>query len=74
MCYTADLCLNPALVQNSLTYATRVRTIKNEVTKMESNKEMLKVHPHLLPLEDQATQYLYFQCCISLFVTHKNKK
>ncbi len=32
-----------ALVQNSLTYATRVRTIKNEVTKMESNKELLKV-------------------------------
>ena len=31
------------MLQNSLTYATRVRTIKNEVTKMESNKEMLKL-------------------------------
>lgn len=31
------------MVQNSLAYATRVRTIKNDVTKNETNKEMLKL-------------------------------
>ena len=30
-------------LQNSLAYATRVRTIKNDVTKHESNKEILKL-------------------------------
>lgn len=30
-------------VQNSLQYATRVRTIKNDVTKMEASKEMLRL-------------------------------
>ncbi len=30
-------------VQNSLAYATRVRTIKNDVTKIEANKEILKL-------------------------------
>ena len=29
--------------QNSLAYATRVRTIKNDVTKNEANKEILKL-------------------------------
>ena len=40
--------------QNSLTYATRVRTIKNEVTKMESNKEMLKLKKQLEFWKEQA--------------------
>ena len=30
-------------MQNSLAYATRVRTIKNDVTKMEASKEMLRL-------------------------------
>lgn len=34
---------NSLLVQNSLTYATRVRTIKNDVTKNEANKDILKL-------------------------------
>ena len=42
------------MLQNSLTYATRVRTIKNEVTKMESNKEMLKVRRQLEYWKEQA--------------------
>lgn len=33
--------------QNSLTYATRVRTIKNDPTKSESNKEVLKLKKQL---------------------------
>ena len=37
-----------------MTYATRVRTIKNEVTKMESNKEMLKVRRQLEYWKEQA--------------------
>lgn len=41
-------------VQNSLTYATRVRTIKNEVTKMESNKEMMKLRRQLEYWKEQA--------------------
>ena len=40
--------------QNSLTYATRVRTIKNDVTKMESNKEMLKLKKQLEFWKEQA--------------------
>lgn len=31
------------MVQNSLTYATRVRTIKNDVTKNEANKDVIKL-------------------------------
>ena len=30
-------------MQNSLAYATRVRTIKNDVTKMEASKEMIRL-------------------------------
>ena len=41
-------------MQNSLTYATRVRTIKNEVTKMESNKEMMKLRRQLEYWKEQA--------------------
>lgn len=41
-------------LQNSLTYATRVRTIKNEVTKMECNKEMLKLKKQLEYWKEQA--------------------
>lgn len=41
-------------MQNSLTYATRVRTIKNEVTKMESSKEMLKLKRQLEYWKEQA--------------------
>jgi hypothetical protein len=33
--------------QNSLQYATRVRTIKNDATKSESNKEVLKLRKQL---------------------------
>ncbi|KAK9917170.1 hypothetical protein WJX75_001536 [Coccomyxa subellipsoidea] len=40
--------------QNSLAYATRVRTIKNEVTKNEANKEMLKVRKQLEYWKEQA--------------------
>ena len=42
------------VAQNSLTYATRVRTIKNDVTKMESNKEMLKLKKQLEFWKEQA--------------------
>jgi hypothetical protein len=41
-------------LQNSLAYATRVRTIKNEVTKNEANKEMLKVRKQLEYWKEQA--------------------
>lgn len=37
----------PACVQNSLAYATRVRTIKNDVTKNEANKEILKLRKQI---------------------------
>ena len=32
-----------AVSQNSLAYATRVRTIKNDVTKIEASKEMMRL-------------------------------
>ena len=41
-------------MQNSLAYATRVRTIKNDVTKMESSKEMLKLKRQLEYWKEQA--------------------
>lgn len=34
-------------MQNSLAYATRVRTIKNDVTKNEANKEILKLRKQI---------------------------
>ncbi len=37
----------PARAQNSLAYATRVRTIKNDVTKNEANKEILKLRKQI---------------------------
>ncbi|CAK0740574.1 hypothetical protein CVIRNUC_001260 [Coccomyxa viridis] len=40
--------------QNSLAYATRVRTIKNEVTKNEANKEILKLRKMLDYWKEQA--------------------
>jgi predicted protein tyrosine phosphatase len=40
--------------QNSLAYATRVRTIKNEVTKHEANREMLKLRKQLEYWKEQA--------------------
>ncbi len=40
--------------QNSLAYATRVRTIKNEVTKNEANKEILKLKKQLEYWKEQA--------------------
>ena len=40
--------------QNSLAYATRVRTIKNEVTKNEANKEILKLRKQLEYWKEQA--------------------
>lgn len=41
-------------MQNSLAYATRVRTIKNEVTKNEANKEILKLKKQLEYWKEQA--------------------
>ena len=40
--------------QNSLAYATRVRTIKNDVTKMEASKEMLKLKRQVEHWKEQA--------------------
>ena len=37
------------MLQNSLAYATRVRTIKNDVTKNEANKEMLRLKKQVRP-------------------------
>ena len=36
-------------MQNSLAYATRVRTIKNDVTKMEASKEMIRLKKQVGP-------------------------
>ncbi len=47
-------CSIPLPVQNSLAYATRVRTIKNEVTKNEANKEILKLRKQLEYWKEQA--------------------
>lgn len=41
-------------MQNSLKYATRVREIKNNVTKMEANKEMVKLKKQLEYWKEQA--------------------
>ncbi len=46
--------MTPMLMQNSLAYATRVRTIKNEVTKNEANKEILKLRKMLDYWKEQA--------------------
>ena len=40
--------------QNSLAYATRVRTIKNDVTKNEANKEILKLRKQISYWKEQA--------------------
>jgi hypothetical protein len=40
--------------QNSLAYATRVRTIKNDVTKNEANKEILKLRKQINYWKEQA--------------------
>ena len=40
--------------QNSLAYATRVRTIKNDVTKMEASKEMLRLKRQVEHWKEQA--------------------
>ena len=42
------------LLQNSLAYATRVRTIKNDVTKMEASKEMLRLKRQVEHWKEQA--------------------
>lgn len=42
------------MTQNSLAYATRVRTIKNDVTKMESNKEITRLKKALEYWKEQA--------------------
>ncbi len=47
-----DCCL--CLVQNSLQYATRVRTIKNDVSKNEANKDMQKLRRQLEYWKEQA--------------------
>ena len=38
-----DANLTSVTPQNSLAYATRVRTIKNDVTKIEASKEMMRL-------------------------------
>ena len=48
------LLMRSVLMQNSLAYATRVRTIKNEVTKNEANKEILKLRKQLDYWKEQA--------------------
>ena len=42
------------LLQNSLAYATRVRTIKNDVTKMEASKEILRLKRQVEHWKEQA--------------------
>lgn len=42
------------LLQNSLQYATRVRTIKNDVSKNEANKDMQKLRRQLEYWKEQA--------------------
>lgn len=42
------------MLQNSLAYATRVRTIKNDVTKNESNKEILKLKKQIEMWKERA--------------------
>ena len=50
--FTASCLL--ACAQNSLAYATRVRTIKNEVTKHEASRELLKLRKQLEYWKEQA--------------------
>lgn len=41
-------------MQNSLQYATRVRTIKNDVTKMEASKDVLRLRRQVEHWKEQA--------------------